>query len=1751
MLTIKEDFMINSTKKIGRTRFSLVLTVAVIFLMAATMIPGVMGAATFVDVGSATTYEIVAGTGITQAVVNNNAITGDIGNPAGAAIGVSCPEMNGGGSVPGSQVRSGDAGGPVLCVLPTDATVGTAITDWELAYTNANLQVVAPVIPIAGDISGQTLVPGIYKSGAAVSIPGTVTLDAQGDPNAVWVFQIDGTLTTGAGSKVVLANGAQAKNIFWVVTGYTSLDTTTDFNGNIMGWGYINLNAGAKINGRTLSHTQVTLNGNTMTIPTDPSVHGGPLVTLVKPASGPLAGGNTVIITGSGFTGVTLPTQVTIDGLAVTSVTFDNDGQITAVIPVNATLTGPTGPLDVVVTTDVGTGAGLGLYTYADAPVFVSGETNAAGNVFIITFDKPLNSLAGGDLASFKYQNTTGQHDFSTITLNATVVANTRIDLTTATPVVFGDLVNVSYTNTTGTVTATDGGILAGFTFADLKEVTNNVVTTVPPQLQSATTNSAGTVFILAFDKDMANPAASVAQFTYKNATGSHVFGTAALNATISMIDLTTTSPIVLGDVANVSYTSDGTVTAADGAILATFTDQPVDNNVPTPSVFSSAATNAAGNVFIITFDKPMANPAGLHAQFSFKNATGLHVFSAAALNGTSTSAIDLTTTTPLSVGDVANVSYTSDGSVKADDGGVLATFTDQSVTNNVVAAGPTFTSITPSTGSTLGGTSVVIVGTNFISGGSFDVKIGGVTATDITWNSATQITANTPAGTAGAQPVVLTNNDGQTATGSYTYVAPPTFTSITAISGPLAGGNTVTIAGKDFVALGSFNVTFGGVNATSVTWNSATSITATVPSNNTAGAKDVVIINNDGQTATRVGAYTYAAAPTVTSVAPASGSTAGTNTVTVQGTDFTGATVVNFGVTAATPFTVNSATKITATAPAHAAGLVDVTVTTPGGISATSSSDQYTYVTPETAVVLGIAGNYAILAKTAITTTGTSLVTGDMGISPAAASDTAGFGLSLDPTATYATSSLVTGRVYASDYAGGTTHADLITAVSDMETAYTTANGATPFVTELYSGNLGGRTLAPGVYKFSTGVTIPTDLTLDAQGDSTAVWIFQIAQTLDLAASKHVILSNGAQAKNIFWVVAGTTTLGADSVLNGNVLAGPGASTIALQSGSTLNGRALGQTDVTLISGKITDPTTIATTPTFTSISVSPGPTAGINNVTITGTGFTGPASVTFDGVAATNVSVFSATQINATTPAHAAGAVDVVVTTPLGITTGPAAYTYGDVPVFVSAATNAAGTVITITFDRSMADPAADVGNFDYQINGGAAQTFSTAVLNGDTTTIDLTTSGTVITPSNLITVSYTKGAVTAANGGVLASFAGKSVTNNMYGAAPVVTSAATNAAGTTITLTFNKAMNNPSASASDFKYQINSGGDQSFSTASLNGGTRIDLTPSGTPIAYNDGVTVSYAGITLTAVDSGTLATFAGYTVTNNMPSPTPTPTPTPTITATPAPSSNGIRPSGGDAAPGGSSGVSASAASGLASGQLAPSMPSSVTVVTGAGPLTSTPFIVDFSDMLGVTVSWSTLITGNPTPNARVITAVQPIADSSTRDALSAALHRGGLEISTVAYGMILQKSGMSSSGPTTVTMTVPQMWVDRNGGNDAIRIVEINDDGTVEVLHTWFDRYDSLSGYPVFKATSTQGGLGASFWLMSVIPYTPAPVVAAPESGQMAPIQAPTASTTSGTSTPASGVPLMMMIGGILAALSIVGVATMIIIRRSK
>ena len=220
--------------------------------------------------------------------------------------------------------------------------------------------------------------------------------------------------------------------------------------------------------------------------------------------------------------------------------------------------------------------------------------------------------------------------------------------------------------------------------------------------------------------------------------------------------------------------------------------------------------------------------------------------------------------------------------------------------------------------------------------------------------------------------------------------------------------------------------------------------------------------------------------------------------------------------------------------------------------------------------VDLGLAGNYAILAKSAVSTTGSTAVVGDIGISPAAASYITGFGLIMDSTNTFSTSSLVTGKVYAADYTPPTP-ANLTTAVSNMETAYTDAAGRTlPNATELGAGEIGGMTITPGLYKWSSSVLISTDVTLN--GNPEDIWIFQIAGDLTVASGKSVILSGGAQAKNIFWQVAGGAGVGIGTTANmkGILLA---QTAIPMNNGASLNGRALAQTAVTLIANTITKP--------------------------------------------------------------------------------------------------------------------------------------------------------------------------------------------------------------------------------------------------------------------------------------------------------------------------------------------------------------------------------------------------------------------------------------------------------------------------------------------------------------------------------------------------------------------------------------------------
>lgn len=221
--------------------------------------------------------------------------------------------------------------------------------------------------------------------------------------------------------------------------------------------------------------------------------------------------------------------------------------------------------------------------------------------------------------------------------------------------------------------------------------------------------------------------------------------------------------------------------------------------------------------------------------------------------------------------------------------------------------------------------------------------------------------------------------------------------------------------------------------------------------------------------------------------------------------------------------------------------------------------------------VNLGTAANYSILAETGVSTTGTTSVNGNVGLSPNGKVGLTGWSQADDVTNTYATSAYVVapGKLYAANHSGGTTTNDLTVAVGDKDAAYTAAQakpaGPCPGV-----GNFGGQVLPAGVYTCAVAVTIPTATNLTLNGSATDVWVFQITGTVTQAASTQVILTGGALPKNVFWQVTDVVTIEPSAVMQGVIL---GFSTIRMQAGATINGRLLGNTDVTLISNTVTLP--------------------------------------------------------------------------------------------------------------------------------------------------------------------------------------------------------------------------------------------------------------------------------------------------------------------------------------------------------------------------------------------------------------------------------------------------------------------------------------------------------------------------------------------------------------------------------------------------
>ena len=254
-------FMAGCTKDIGNNASPTKTTNQITNKSDSSLIKNSLAASTIagVNLGVAGNFEILSQSGITD--VYKSAVIGNIGSSpiTGAAILISCAEVTG-------NIYSVDAAGPLPTRITNPSMLTTAVSDMQAAYTDAAGRTNPDFLNLgAGNIGGKTLTPGLYKWTTEVVIPTDITIS--GGPNDVFIFQVAGTFIMSSNVHVILAGGAQAKNIYWQVSGAVTFGTTSHFEGNILGKTGINLQTGASINGRMLAQTAVTLQMNTANLP--------------------------------------------------------------------------------------------------------------------------------------------------------------------------------------------------------------------------------------------------------------------------------------------------------------------------------------------------------------------------------------------------------------------------------------------------------------------------------------------------------------------------------------------------------------------------------------------------------------------------------------------------------------------------------------------------------------------------------------------------------------------------------------------------------------------------------------------------------------------------------------------------------------------------------------------------------------------------------------------------------------------------------------------------------------------------------------------------------------------------------------------------------------------------------------------------------------------------------------------------------------------------------------------------------------------------------------------------------------------------------------------------------------------------------------------------------------------------------------------------------------------------------------------
>ncbi len=692
-------------------------------------------------------------------------------------------------------------------------------------------------------------------------------------------------------------------------------------------------------------------------------------------------------------------------------------------------------------------------------------------------------------------------------------------------------------------------------------------------------------------------------------------------------------------------------------------------------------------------------------AQIASKSTNSVTVISPAHADGT----VDITATNPSGTSPVNN----SD----------LFTYSDAPTVGCPSQPGSYGCGVNPGYGPTAGGTQVQIFGDNL--SGTTAVHFGSALATDITNVSPSEVDATAPAGALGNVNVTVTTAFGTSAISSYdvfSYSDVPIVYFLDTTTGPTAGGTTVNIYGANFT--GATAVNFGTASA-AFTVIDDSDIQATSPPH-AAGTVRVTVTTPKGTDSFGNGGdlFTYGPAPVVNALSPSTGPTAGGTRVVIDGTNLAGATAVDFGSTAAT-IKSDSASEIVATAPAHAAGQVDVTVTTSAGTTDAGYYDIFTYsdqpsVSGLSASTGPTAGGNAVTvyglnlkgAKSVYFGTQPATITGDS----ASAVDVtvpAGTAGTVDVTVTtgHGTTPITGNDEY--------TYSDQPVVDSIYPAQGPTAGGTK---IEIDGSGFTGTTAVTFGGKAARRFTIASDSVIDAVAPARAAGTVNItvtnpAGTSVISGNDEYTFTNTPDITGLD-TTSGTTAGGTPIAIFGDNLNGATAVTFGGKAAAsftvvsatevdavspaspagTVNIQVTTPNGTTAINGN--DEFNYNDQPTVDSISPAQGPTAGGTAVQIYGTNLSGTTTVMFGGVAATGITVVSASQVNVTAPAQSAGIVNVTLTTPAGTSAvnGGDEYTYTDLPVVQSLSVYsgpaAGGTAVAVYGSNLSGATAVDYG-------------------------------------------------------------------------------------------------------------------------------------------------------------------------------------------------------------------------------------------------------------------------------------------------------------------------------------------------------------------------------------------------------------------------------------------------------------------------